>query len=80
VNLDKRVRSDHPVRRINQALDSDFIRREVAKLYNTKGRDLPPSRDQPSKAVGAPIEAGGEDVDCLCKSARAERTPGVDFS
>jgi len=33
VNLDKRVRSDHPLRRINQALDLDFVRPEVAKFY-----------------------------------------------
>jgi transposase len=37
VNLDKRVRSDHPLRRINQALDLDFVRPEVAKFYGTKG-------------------------------------------
>src|SRR5258708_8362319 len=37
VNLDKRVRSDHPLRRINQALDLDFVRPEVAKFYGIKG-------------------------------------------
>jgi transposase len=37
VNLDKRVRSDHPLRRINQALDLDFVRPEVAKFYGAKG-------------------------------------------
>ena len=37
VNLDKRVRSDHPLRRINRALDLDFVRPEVGKLYGTKG-------------------------------------------
>jgi transposase len=37
VNLDKRVRSDHPLRRINQALDLDFVRPEVATFYGTKG-------------------------------------------
>ena len=37
VNLDKRVRSDHPLRRINETLDLDFVRREVAKCYGTKG-------------------------------------------
>src|SRR5260370_39998619 len=37
VNLDKRMRSDHPLRRINQALDLDFVRPEVAKFYGTKG-------------------------------------------
>src|ERR1700686_1470627 len=37
VNLDKRVRSDHALRRINQALDLDFVRPEVARFYGTKG-------------------------------------------
>src|SRR3977135_2365017 len=37
VNLDQRVRSDHPLRRINETLELDFVRREVAKFYGTKG-------------------------------------------
>src|ERR1700752_5413950 len=37
VNLDKRGRSDHPLRRINQVLDLDFVRPEVAKFYGAKG-------------------------------------------
>src|SRR6201987_1485955 len=37
VNLDKRVRSDHPLRRINETLELDFVRREVARFYGTKG-------------------------------------------
>src|ERR1700751_1373300 len=37
VNLDKRGRSDHPLRRINQALDLDFVRPEVAKFDGAKG-------------------------------------------
>src|ERR1700739_856107 len=37
VNLDKRVRSDHPLRRINETLELDFVRREAAKFYGTKG-------------------------------------------
>jgi transposase len=37
VNLDKRVRGDHPLQRINQALDLEFVRPEVAKFYGTKG-------------------------------------------
>jgi hypothetical protein len=28
VNLDKRVRSDHPLRRINETLELNFVRRE----------------------------------------------------
>ena len=30
VNLDKRVRDDHPLRRIRAALDLSFVRKEVA--------------------------------------------------
>src|ERR1700719_2052767 len=37
VSLDQRVRSDHPLRRINETLELDFVRREVAKFYGTKG-------------------------------------------
>src|ERR1700740_3034639 len=37
VNLDKRVRSDHPLRRINETLELDFVRRGVARFYGTKG-------------------------------------------
>src|SRR5258707_3233995 len=36
-NLDKRGRSDHPLRRINETLELDFVRREGAKFYGTKG-------------------------------------------
>jgi transposase len=37
VNLDKRVRSDHPLRRINETLELNFVRREVARFYGNKG-------------------------------------------
>lgn len=37
MNLDKRVRSDHPLRRIDETLELDFVRREVAQFYGTKG-------------------------------------------
>jgi transposase len=37
VNLDKRVRSDHPLRRIDETLELDFVRQEVAQFYGTKG-------------------------------------------
>ena len=30
VNLDKRIRSDHPLRRINGVLDLSFVRGQVA--------------------------------------------------
>ena len=37
VNLDKRVRTDHPLRKFNELLKLDFVREEVAKFYGTKG-------------------------------------------
>jgi transposase len=37
VNLDKRVRSDHPLRRIDEVLKLDFVRGEVARFYGRKG-------------------------------------------
>ena len=37
VNLDKRVRSDHPLRKVNEVLKFDCVREEVAKFYGMKG-------------------------------------------
>src|SRR5260370_42497100 len=37
VNLDKRVRSDHPLRRINEVLDLSFVRGQVAHTYGRRG-------------------------------------------
>jgi transposase len=37
VNLDKRVRSDHPLRKLNEVLKLDFVREEVANFYGIKG-------------------------------------------
>src|SRR5260370_29434750 len=37
VNLDKRVRSDHPLPKLNEALKLDFVREEVTKFYGMKG-------------------------------------------
>jgi len=43
VNLDKRVRSDHPLRRIRAALDLSFVRKAVAHSYGQKGnKSVPP--------------------------------------
>jgi transposase len=43
VNLDKRVRSDHPLRRIRSALDLSFVRKAVAHTYGKKGnKSVPP--------------------------------------
>ena len=37
VNLEKRVRSDHPLRAVAAAIDFAFVREEVAQCYGTKG-------------------------------------------
>jgi transposase len=37
VNLEKRVRSDHPLRRVAAAIDFRFVREEVAHHYGSKG-------------------------------------------
>ena len=43
VNLDKRVRSDHPLRRINEVLDLSFVRGQVAHMYGRRGnKSVPP--------------------------------------
>src|SRR5258708_39714027 len=43
VNLDKRVRDDHPLRRIRAALDWCFVGKEVAHNYGRRGnKSVPP--------------------------------------
>ena len=37
VNLEKRVRSDHPLRAVAAAIDFGFVREEVAHCYGDKG-------------------------------------------
>src|SRR5438477_3590321 len=37
VNLEKRVRSDHPLRAVAAAIDFQFVREEVARTYGAKG-------------------------------------------
>lgn len=39
VNLEKRVRADHPLRRVAQAVDFTFARAEVAHLYGGNGNE-----------------------------------------
>ena len=43
VNLDKRVRRDHPLRRINEALDLSFVGAQVAHTYGRRvNKSVPP--------------------------------------
>jgi transposase len=39
VNLEKRVREDHPLRRVSQVVDFSFARAEVASLYGSNGNE-----------------------------------------
>lgn len=43
VNLEKRLRSDHPLRKINEFVDFDFIYAEVKEKYGSRGNvSVPP--------------------------------------
>jgi len=43
LNLDKRVRYDHPLRKITATIDLDFICHEVKSTYGVKGNvSVPP--------------------------------------
>src|SRR5580658_6902017 len=39
VNLEKRLRPDHPLRRVAQAVDFSFVRAEVADCYGSNGHE-----------------------------------------
>lgn len=39
VNLEKRVRPDHPLRRVSQVVDFSFVREEVARSYGRNGHE-----------------------------------------
>ena len=39
IDLDKRVRLDHPLRRIAEQIDFSFVRQEVAGFYGKKGNE-----------------------------------------
>ena len=42
VNLEKRVRANHPLRRVKAAVDFSFVRDEVAHCYGNKGNESVP--------------------------------------
>jgi transposase len=39
VNLEKRVRSNHPLRQVKAAIDFSFVREEVAHCYGKNGNE-----------------------------------------
>ena len=42
VNLEKRVRSNHPLRRVKALIDFSFVREEVARTYGRNGNESVP--------------------------------------
>jgi transposase len=42
VNLEKRVRGNHPLRRVKAAIDFSFVREEVARCYGSHGNESVP--------------------------------------
>jgi hypothetical protein len=43
VNIDKRVRSNHPLRKVSELIDFDFIYQEVNECYGHNGNvSVPP--------------------------------------
>ena len=42
VNLEKRVRANHPLRQIKAAIDFSFVREEVAHCYGRNGNESVP--------------------------------------
>ena len=39
INLNERVRADHPLRQVKEVVDFGFVRAEVASLYGSKGNE-----------------------------------------
>jgi hypothetical protein len=39
VNLEKRVRANHPLRKIKEAIDFSFVREEVGHCYGKNGNE-----------------------------------------
>ena len=39
INLDQRVRADHPLRRVAGAIDFSFVRAEVTECYGRNGNE-----------------------------------------
>jgi transposase len=42
VNLDKRIRSNHPLRKVNELIDFHFVYKEVKKFYGHNGNESVP--------------------------------------
>lgn len=42
VNLDKRIRNNHPLRKVNELIDFHFVYKEVKKFYGKNGNESVP--------------------------------------
>jgi hypothetical protein len=41
INIEERIRADHPIRKIAGLIDFDFIYEEVKEIYGIKGKISP---------------------------------------
>ena len=67
VNLEKRVRSDHVLRRVEAAIDFGFVREEVAHCYGDNGNDslLIINRSREQRRWRLPATPGYFSRECL---------------
>jgi transposase len=42
VNIDKRIRANHPLRKVNELIDFDFVYDEVKDFYGYNGKESVP--------------------------------------
>lgn len=42
INIDKRLRANHPLRKVNELIDFDFVYEDVKKYYGTNGNESVP--------------------------------------
>ncbi len=42
INIDKRIRANHPLRRVNELIDFDFVYDEVKDFYGNNGNESVP--------------------------------------
>jgi hypothetical protein len=55
VNLEKRVRANHPLRRVKAAIDLSFVREEVAHCYGKNGNGAVKYARFRSRSHDAPV-------------------------
>jgi hypothetical protein len=56
ISLERRIPKEHPLRRIKQLIDFDFVRSQVAELYGTNGnQSVDPSVVQVRTSINAAV-------------------------